>query len=76
MRNGITPLLPLTLPGPRPLIYALTLFPQAGDACATWLAAGLLDAQLQLARQSARQRTGFLDHPNGVASGLNPWASP
>ena len=22
------------------------------------------------------QRTGFLDHPNGVASGLNLWASP
>ena len=28
----------------------------------------LLEAQLKLAGQSARQRTGSLEHPNGVAS--------
>ena len=40
------------------------------------VAAGLLDTQLELASQLAGQRTGFLDHPNGVASGRYFWASP
>ena len=40
------------------------------------VAAGLLDMQLELAGQLARQQTGFLDHPNGVAPGLYFWASP
>lgn len=40
------------------------------------VAAGLLDMQLELAGQLARQRTGFLDHPNGVASGRCVWPSP
>jgi hypothetical protein len=40
------------------------------------VATGLLDMQLELAGQLLRERTGFLDHPNGVASGLYFWASP
>ena len=40
------------------------------------VAAGLLDMQLELADQLGRQQTGFLDHPNSVASGFYFWASP
>jgi hypothetical protein len=40
------------------------------------VAASLLDMQLELAGQLFHERTGFLDHPNGVASGLYFWASP
>jgi hypothetical protein len=50
-------------------------FDQADRSLAR-VAAGLLDMQLELAGQLTRQRTGFLDHPNGVASGLYFWASP
>ena len=46
------------------------------DHSPAWVAAGLLDTQLELAGQLARQRTGFLDHPNDVASGFYFWASP
>jgi hypothetical protein len=37
---------------------------------------GLLDARFEDAGQVAGQRTGFLDHPNGVASGRYFRASP
>ena len=40
------------------------------------VAARLLDAQFQFACQLAGQRTGFLDYPNGVASGRYLWPSP